>query len=94
MLARSVLMALYSICRWEGPMILPGWRHPGEVCAHGPDDPLAEHDEPHGYAEPTVEGYEYWCLHLISLHYSVLSQTHYIVVGDEHSKHSQIIYHR
>jgi hypothetical protein len=31
--------------------LLPGGCHPGNVCAHSPDDPLAEHDEAHGDAE-------------------------------------------
>ncbi len=71
-------------------MLLPGWCHPGEVCAHGPDDPLAEHDEPHGYAKPAIEGYEYRRLHLVPLYYSILNQTCYIDVGNVCSKDSTV----
>ncbi len=52
---------------------IPGWRHPDQVGAHCPDDPLAEHDESDGDAEPPVQGDEHRGSHLIALDYPVLT---------------------
>ena len=37
-------------------MVVPGRSHSGNIRAHGPDDPLAEHDEPQGDAQAPVQG--------------------------------------
>ena len=54
------------------PLSVPGWSHPGNFRAHGPDDPLAEHDEPQRDAESPVQGDEDGSPHLVLLDDAVL----------------------
>ena len=54
------------------PLSVPGWSHPGNFRAHGPDDPLAEHDEPQGDADAPVERDEHWGIHLVLMDYAIL----------------------
>ena len=58
---------------WTGSSyFIPGRSHPGDVRAHGPDDPLAEHDEPQRDAESPVQGDEDGSPHLVLLDDAVL----------------------
>ena len=62
-------------CEKEDYFWGPGWGHPGQVGAHGPDDPLPEHDEPQGDPEAPVQRDQHRRLHFVLLHYPVLTIT-------------------
>jgi hypothetical protein len=51
---------------------IPGWSHPGNICAHGLDDSLAKHDEPQGDTNATIEGDEYGGLYFVFLDETIL----------------------